>query len=176
MGNQKHATTPQRLTAKQRQARALALREAGGTYQSIADTLGYKSRQSAYDAVNRELKKLAEQNTATAEQLRALELQRLDSMQLIAWAQATKQKNLAAIDRVIRISERRAKLYGLDLNEKRQADAAAQQAELTAQTAEAIYAIITRVLDGLALTAEQQAKAPELIMKELTPKEDTKEG
>lgn len=176
MGRQRNATSAYQLKAKERQAEALELRKAGLTYPEIAKRLGYSGKQAAYRAVATALAELAEETSASADQLRELENSRLDRLHTIAWQQATQNRDLTAIDRAIRISERRAKLYGLDLNEKRQADAAAQQAELTAQTAEAIYQIITRVLDGLALTAEQQAKAPELIMKELTPKEDTKEG
>ena len=173
MGTQAFPNTPARLNAKQRQTQALELRKAGLTYNEIATRLGYNSYQAAYKAVKTALKQLAEQTSHSANELRTLENERLDRLHTIAWQQATQNRDLAAVDRAVRISERRAKLYGLDLNEKRQADAATQQAELTAQTAEAIYAIITRVLDGLALTAEQQARAPELIMNELTPKEDT---
>lgn len=176
MGKQRHATSPHRLRAKEKQAQALELRKAGLTYPQIAERLGYNSKEAAYQAVKAALKRLATETANSAGELRTLENERLDTLHQVAWAQATENYDLAAVDRAVRISERRAKLYGLDLNEQRQADAAAQQAELTAQTAEVIYQIITRVLDGLALTAEQQAKAPELIMRELTPKEDTKEG
>lgn len=176
MGRQRNATSAYQLKAKQRQAEALELRKAGLTYEEIAKRIGYGSRTAAYNAVKRALTELAEETSASADRLRELENSRLDRLHTIAWQQAVEAKDLTAIDRAVRISERRAKLYGLDLNEKRQADAAQAQATITAQTAEAIYTIITRVLDGLQLTAEQQAKAPELIMKELTPKEDTKEG
>lgn len=173
MGRQRNATSAYQLKAKERQAEALELRKAGATYPEIAKRLGYRDKSAAYRAVAAALDELAEETSASAEQLRELENSRLDRLHTIAWAQATQNRDLAAVDRAIRISERRAKLYGLDLNEKRQADAAQAQATITAQTAEAIYQIITRVLDGLQLTAEQQARAPELIMKELTPKENT---
>ena len=176
MGRQRNATSAFQLKAKQRQAEALELRKAGLTYEEIAKRLGYGSRTAAYTAVKRALTELAEETSASAEQLRELENSRLDRLHTIVWAQATQNRDLAAVDRAVRISERRAKLFGLDLNEQRQADAAQAQAAITAQTAEAIYQIITRVLDGLQLTPAQKAKAPALIMKELAPQEEDKKG
>jgi hypothetical protein len=48
-----------------------------------------------------------------AEQARNLDLKRLDAMTLALWSQA-RQGNQGAVDRLLRIMERRAKLLGLD--------------------------------------------------------------
>lgn len=106
------------LRAKERQA--VALLQAGATYQQIADRLGYASTSSAFDAVQRGLEGVA---TAT-EEVRRLELSRLDAL-LLSWWQAALGTPAAAgraatppdsqaFANVMRIMERRAKLLGLD--------------------------------------------------------------
>ena len=49
----------------------------------------------------------------TREELRSIEAQRLDRLFLVVWRQAL-QGDLAAVDRALRIQERRARLAGLD--------------------------------------------------------------
>ena len=98
-----------RGTAKKR--RALELKITGLTYRQIADELDYRSPASAHAAVMRALREtLAE----PAEELRQLEVGRLDALLEAVWADAMTGK-LPAVDRVLRIGERRAKLLGLDL-------------------------------------------------------------
>ncbi|GAA3371255.1 hypothetical protein GCM10020367_21180 [Streptomyces sannanensis] len=48
------------------------------------------------------------------EELRSVEAERLDRLWFVAYKQAVRDGNLAAIDRALRIMERRAKLLGLD--------------------------------------------------------------
>jgi hypothetical protein len=103
-------TSPRRLASAERQRKALELRAIGMTYEAIADQVGYKSRQAAFDAIDRALKKMLRE---PAEQARNLDLKRLDAMTLALWSQA-RQGNQGAIDRLLRIMERRAKLLGLD--------------------------------------------------------------
>jgi hypothetical protein len=54
-----------------------------------------------------------------AQELRALEALRLDQMQAALWQQAT-DGDVRAIDRILRIMERRARLLGLDEPERRE--------------------------------------------------------
>ena len=98
-----------------RHKKALELRIAGVSYQKIADNLGYKSRGAAGEAVKSALKKTLQE---PADELRTLECERLNSIFLVIWP-LVKQGNMAAIDRAIRIQERRAKYLGLDAPEKR---------------------------------------------------------
>jgi preprotein translocase subunit SecD len=99
-----------RVAAHDRQLRALELRKAGATYQVIAEQLGYAQAKGAYKAVASALKLTLRE---PAEELRELEVARLDAMLLVLWrrVQAGDEK---AVDRVLRIMERRARLLGLD--------------------------------------------------------------
>lgn len=137
-----------------RDAEALRLRSRGWTYQQIADELGYYDRRTAYRAVEQALKDTLQE---PAENLRKLEVDRLDEMYRHALAVVERQHVaisqgrvvrrkipildsageqvmdphtdepmfryeevlddaplLAALDRLLKIQERRARLLGLD--------------------------------------------------------------
>ena len=98
--------------AKQRERDALDLRTRGYTYERIAEALGI-STSGAADSVKRALQALKAETQEKAEEVRDLELRRLDRMLEIAQT-AADQGELAAIDRVLRIQERRSKYLGLD--------------------------------------------------------------
>lgn len=102
--------TAQKLKYLDRQIKALELRKAGLTYQQIADNAGFGTRQAAFAAVQKALSKVQHEAAAP---LLTLELERLDAMLLALWPQA-KAGNQGAIDRVLRIMERRSKYLGLD--------------------------------------------------------------
>ncbi len=99
-----------RITAAERQAQALALRKVGVTYEKIATELGYASASGAQKAVVSALRKVI---TEPAEELRQLELSRLDALLLSLWPAASKG-SVGAVDRVLKIMERRAAYLGLD--------------------------------------------------------------
>lgn len=98
--------------AKQREKDALELRTRGFTYDRIAESLGI-SRAGAAECVRRALAALKVETEEKAEEVRDLELKRLDRMLEIAQA-AADQGELGAIDRILRIQERRSKYLGLD--------------------------------------------------------------
>ncbi|WP_128000939.1 hypothetical protein [Piscinibacter defluvii] len=100
----------------QRQAKAIALRCAGLSYASIAAHLGI-GRSQAHALVCRGLDDARSQVAAAADELRALELSRLDGMLAKVYPRAARG-DLPAVDRVLKISERRAKLLGLDAPER----------------------------------------------------------
>ena len=99
-------------TAAVRRQKAFSMRLAGHTFQGIGDTIGI-SRQGAHGLITRELERLNKQSTEDATILRDLELERLDVMVKAIWPKA-EAGNFGAIDRLLRISERRSKLLGLD--------------------------------------------------------------
>lgn len=133
-------TDQQRIAAAERRVKALDYRKAGASYRAIARELGVSEAQ-AHNDVQRSLADLAAQQQASAEELRALELARLDDLALAATRilQASHPlisggkvlsgfttdgkaigltddgPRLQAIDRLLRISERRARLLGLDM-------------------------------------------------------------
>jgi hypothetical protein len=104
-------TSPSRIRARERAAEAVVLRKAGCSFDEIARRLGFSQKGSAYRAVIGYIQALARED---AEALRELELQRLDALLKAIWPRAL-EGELAAIDRALRISERRARLCGLDL-------------------------------------------------------------
>jgi hypothetical protein len=104
-----------------RRARALSLRAAGLTYQAIADELGHRSAQAACVDVSRALDARKGLLGGQADLFVTLELERLDSLERAvqtvlrqASADGDRSMVLRAADRLVRVSERRAKLLGLD--------------------------------------------------------------
>ncbi len=94
------------------QRQALELRRAGHGYQEIADILGV-SIGAAHGYVEQAMTDARDQIKADAAEIKAEEISRLDGMLLGLWDFA-KEGDVQAIDRVLKIMERRAKLLGLD--------------------------------------------------------------
>lgn len=103
---------PRTVDAVEWQARAVELRTQGWTYQRIADACGV-SVSAAHQAVVRYLEETRAVSREAAEEVRRLELDRLDRM-LASIGPKAEDGDLAAADRVLRIQERRAKLLGID--------------------------------------------------------------
>ncbi len=97
-------------TAKERQRQALELRKAGATYQQIADQLGFKHASSAGKSVKKAIDNLG---TEEAEDLRIIEVARLNHLMLAIWDRC-QAGDLKAIDRALRIQQRLSDLMGLD--------------------------------------------------------------
>ena len=107
-------TGRRKITAAERRAKAFELRKAGLNYQKIGDQIGI-TRQAAHGLVTTALRKLNEKTAEDAAELTRLELERLDDCQAVAVHEMrTGSNRLPAIDRILRIQERRAKLLGLD--------------------------------------------------------------
>lgn len=103
-----------------RAAQALDLRMGGATYRQIAERLGYKGPSGALQAVRLALHEHAAE---PATQVRDLEAARLDRLMMSLWPTATSMtaphaERMAAIDRVIKLMDRRAALLGLDAPRK----------------------------------------------------------
>jgi hypothetical protein len=133
MPGDKAKTSPRRIATAQRRADALQMRKDGKFFHEIAAELKYCSASAAAQDVQRALLLVV---TEPAAEVRALELMRLDEL----WVKAAEVLNrqhvtvsngrivrtetgepllddapvLAAIDRLLKIQERRAKLLGLD--------------------------------------------------------------
>lgn len=104
------SATSQQVQAVDKQIQALKLRQAGVSYEEIARSLGYRSASGAYNAVKSAIKKALRE---PADELRKIEVTRLDTALFAIWP-AVKRGDLFAIDRFLKLSERRAKLLGLD--------------------------------------------------------------
>jgi DNA-binding CsgD family transcriptional regulator len=107
-----------KVTARERERQAIALRKGGATYEEIGRALGV-ARTTAYQAVRRALVRLAQESREDAIQLRQLELVRLDGIQvqmtrILDGQDSTPRQRCDAADRLIKVSERRARLLNLD--------------------------------------------------------------
>ena len=94
-------------------AEAMRLRSQGWSYQKIADNVGV-SKTAAYKRVQRALAAIPFE---AVEEYRRIEVSRLDQVLEVALAKALDPNDKAAmfaIDRVLTIMDRRAKLLGLD--------------------------------------------------------------
>lgn len=100
----------QRFGAKERQRQAIQLRQAGATYQQIAEQLGYSSASGAHAAVKKAMDEFPREDVET---LREVDNARLNSMLLTLWPLVQKG-DFGAMDRALRIMERIAKLNGTD--------------------------------------------------------------
>ena len=81
----------------------------GSTYQQTADELGYANRGTVHRIVQQAL---ADHEAESIDELRALEVARLDRIQLAYWYDAL-GKDLRAAGLVLRIIEQRCRLLGL---------------------------------------------------------------
>lgn len=109
MGRARQARTPT-ADVIERERRVLELRRAGVSFDLIATQVGYRDRGAAYKAYKRALARTLQQPAA---ELRDLEVDRLDRLLTAVWPKALRG-DLAAVDRVLRVAERRARLLGLD--------------------------------------------------------------
>ncbi len=121
-----------------RDARAVQLALAGATYDQIAEELQYADRSGAWKAVRRALDRA---EAADVLSLRDTELARLDRLQMALWGLALEGDH-QAIDRVLKVMERRARLLGLD-----HADGVAERkVRLDEQRSDVMIRVLQRVL------------------------------
>jgi DNA-binding CsgD family transcriptional regulator len=99
-------------TIAARRVVALRLRRTGASYREIAVQLAVDVA-TAYSDVRAELAALREQTVEEAKELRDLELQRFDEMTAGLWPQV-RAGSPAHVTAAVRVSERRARLFGLD--------------------------------------------------------------
>lgn len=82
----------------------------GATYEQAAKRAGYATRSGAYKAF---WKAVDGREADAVDQHRTLELQRLDALQVGLWDRAV-GGDIKAVNAVLRISEQRSRLLGLD--------------------------------------------------------------
>ncbi len=92
-----------------REAKAVELALAGSSYDEIAHEIGLANRGNAWRTVQRALN---DRVVAGVDELREVECARLDALQAAAWPRA-QAGDLKAINAVLRIVDRRARLLGL---------------------------------------------------------------
>ena len=102
------------VNAALRASEAVRLRSQKLTYDEIAKRCGYASAGSCRKAIMRELQRVI---VADVETLRSEESVALDALQAECWTLFEDKENkgrLFAVDRILAIMERRARLFGLD--------------------------------------------------------------
>ena len=126
-GNASAGKTRPNVVEKRRQS--LELRKAGATFDMIARQVGYASPASAYKAVLQALRDTCQE---PADDVRRLELERLDRLMLAHWPAAIGNASdpedpgaklpadADAAELVLKITDRRAKLLGLDVVQVKQ--------------------------------------------------------
>jgi hypothetical protein len=106
---------PRNPSVMEREARAVELKTAGKTYDEIAAEIGYTNRSAARKAVVRALERRPVESVG---EMRSIEGSRLDLLtaavsKIIFDPEASHDEQLKAINAAVRISESRAKLFGL---------------------------------------------------------------
>jgi DNA-binding CsgD family transcriptional regulator len=130
------ASATKQTIRRERDARIAELILAGATYNQAAATLGI-AKSTAIQAVRRIF---AYHEAPIVNELREREAQRLDRLQMAHWSKAV-QGDPVATGMVLRIMERRARMYGLDkLDElhERELRVAEAQAEMLATVLDAV--------------------------------------
>jgi len=143
---------PVRVRARVREEQALALRAEGLSYQKIGDRMGV-ARATAYKWVNRALDRLLERLPEEAARVRRLELERLDAMQRALWDQAM-GGDVKAINTILRIMERRAKLLALDAPERQDQRMAGGLDLSQGITRENVHYLAARIMTVLRMAEE----------------------
>jgi hypothetical protein len=96
----------------------VSLRRAGHTWDAISKLTGHKN---PYDAHRIFLRALTRHITPKLEELRLIEMDRVDALTLVLWGKA-EEGDIKAIETIIKLMERRAKITGLDAPTKIQAE------------------------------------------------------
>ena len=147
------------------QKAALRLRASGLTYEAIGEELGV-CQQTANRYVLEALAKLRAEAGEAAQEVRELESMRLDRLLNAVWPQA-EAGDIKAIETVLKLMERRAKLRGLDQPERSMTvTVTSSREELEAEAARLGIPItqppLTSQLPGLTLcpTSPEPSKSP----------------
>jgi hypothetical protein len=96
-----------------RRAECFKMRMQGHTFPAIAQALGYNSKQAAWSDYQAALRDARAEYTDDLEELRAFELVRLDAIAARAWEHDV-TGDIKALDVLLKVSDRRARLLGLD--------------------------------------------------------------
>lgn len=111
-GRSKQVASKDAVKQMVREGQAIDLREAGASYRAMADAMGM-SINGVRSLLLRACGRLVQNSKEKVDEIVAMEIRRLDKMFLAVYPAAC-GGDLQAIDRALRIMERRARLEGLD--------------------------------------------------------------
>jgi transcriptional regulator with XRE-family HTH domain len=141
---------------------ALKLRAEGLSYKEIASEMGV-SLQCAHNWVTAALEEARKDTAESIAELRELESTRLDRL-LVKWFKKAEEGNAEALSAVLRIAERRAKMYGIDAPTR----TANMNVDVTAENPALLMAEARRL--GIPLVEPKEVKA--LTCQVTTPSSD----
>lgn len=113
----KRKNRPVNIRAAERRIRAVELRREGKTFVEIATALGI-SRTRAFQLVTEAIDETNDLLVTETKKLRQRQQDRIAALVKALWKKATKDGQVGAVDRVIKLLEREARLAGLDAAEK----------------------------------------------------------
>jgi hypothetical protein len=106
------------IDLRAKETEIVSLRRAGHTWEAISNIAGYKNPMDAYRIFQ---KALTRHLMPKLEELRLVEMDRVDALTLVLWGKA-EEGDIKAIETIIKLMERRAKITGLDAPTKIQAE------------------------------------------------------
>jgi DNA-binding Lrp family transcriptional regulator len=113
VGRRPKITKPSTIGHTERRREAVDLRRAGLTFDAIGERMGI-SGPSAFELVKKALEDFRSDTAEAVEDHRRLELARLERIVEIMWPQVEEGRG-DAVDRVLKVAQRKAALLGLDL-------------------------------------------------------------
>ena len=140
---------PEAILDTQKKLQIMQLRVAGWAVWQIAEHVGI-SITNVHNHIFDQLSSWRDMTQEMSNELRELEVQRLDEFLRALWPKI-QTGNPRAIETALKVSERRAKLLGLDAPEKREVTVDASVQSLTHTELVSEYARL-----GLSLTNEQE--------------------
>lgn len=121
----------------QREQEVIRLRRQGMQWDDIAKAVGYSAPSTAYEVYQRALKRIVKEDV---EAIRELENTRLDTALSAIWPQVL-AGDLPAVQTLIKVMDRRAKLNGLDMPTRIQAEVVSYDGNTVRAELERILAI-----------------------------------
>jgi hypothetical protein len=103
-----------KISAQEKQKRAMSLKLAGASYAQIAENLGYADASGAHKAVAKGMNNSLQE---TSSELRKIHYGRLEHMLMLLWPDVNKQDH-GAMHTSLQIMDRMERLYGLNAAEK----------------------------------------------------------
>lgn len=107
-------TKPSLIGSTERRRQAIDLRRRGLTFEQIGKEMGGITAQSAHELVQKAMREFRTDTAEAVEDHRRLELARLERIVEIVWPQVEEGRG-DAVDRVLKVAQRKAALLGLDL-------------------------------------------------------------
>jgi len=146
------------IRRRDREEQALALRRTGMSYQRIADQLGV-SKQAAHGMLKALFAESARELAEDANEVRQLEVERLDVLLEGIWHRATVEAEEKAIETCLRIMARRSALLGLDAPKRQELTGAGGAPIEIADARKEIHDVVARL--SAAIEAEGNSGEPE---------------